>query len=134
MNDLTFHHIGIATNDIKGSISLYQKLGYTWRGESIFNDPIQNVCIAFMECRGHPLIELIAPIDEASPVFNILQRMRTTPYHTCYEVQDMTATIKEFKMLRFVPTSKPVPAVAFNGRLVCFLYHIHLGLLELLEK
>jgi hypothetical protein len=35
---------------------------------------------------------------------------------------------------RFLLVVKPVEAVAFNYRRVCFLYHKDTGLIELLEK
>lgn len=134
MLDLIFHHIGIATADLRQSIDIYEKLGYTWQENKIFEDPIQKVRIAFVKLEGHPLLELIEPLNDMSPINNILQKMRTTPYHTCYEVNDMEATVKYFKSIKFVQTVKPVPAIAFNGRLVCFLYHKHIGLVELLQK
>jgi methylmalonyl-CoA/ethylmalonyl-CoA epimerase len=133
MQALSFHHIGIATVNIEESIALYQKLGYEWQGETVIEDPIQKVLIAFMYRSGHPLIELVGGIDAESPIQAILQKSKTTPYHTCYEVPDIEKEIQNLKTLRFIPTTKPVPAIAFQNRLICFLYHRHFGLIELLQ-
>jgi methylmalonyl-CoA/ethylmalonyl-CoA epimerase len=134
MENLTFHHIGIATKKIDKSIKVYQSLGYELQDDKIVNDPIQNVMIAFMYRLGHPLIEIVAPVDETSPVFNILKKMKTTPYHTCYEVVDIEEAINNLKIKKFVVVQQPVKAIAFDNRLVSFLYHRDMGLVELLQN
>ena len=108
--DLEFHHIGVATRDLDASIGVYDAMGYT-RGLRI-TDPIQKVEVAFMERSGHPRIELIAPASADNPVNGILDKMGSTPYHTCYEVPGLDAAIKAFRRKHFRPLSKPVPAVA----------------------
>jgi methylmalonyl-CoA/ethylmalonyl-CoA epimerase len=130
---MTFHHIGVATYNLEKSIAGYQQIGYTWQDELIFEDPIQRVRIAFMINGGHPIIELVAPLDETAPVNKILEKSKTTPYHTCYEVADIQAKIGEWRKLRFIPLSQPVPAIAFDQRLICFMYHPDMGLIELLQ-
>jgi methylmalonyl-CoA/ethylmalonyl-CoA epimerase len=131
---MTFHHIGVATADIEKSIAIYQKMDYTWQSELVFTDTIQRVKLAFLEKKGMPLVELVAPIDETSPIHKILQKNGTIPYHTCYEVDNIEESIKHLKTLRFVPTTKPVPAIAFDNRLICFLYQPHFGIVELLQR
>tara|TARA_B100000767_G_C19775959_1_gene542618 strand:+ start:1072 stop:1479 length:408 start_codon:yes stop_codon:yes gene_type:complete len=132
--DLDFHHIGIATGDLEKSIELYEFMGYVTKGSRGIVDPIQRVKLAFMFKKNHPLIELVSPLDEESPVKTILNKMRTTPYHTCYETSDLEVTIKDFKKQRFVLVQKPTPAIAFNNKKIAFLYHKYIGLIELLEK
>lgn len=80
-----------------------------------------------------PLVELVSPLDKSSPVNNILRKVRTSPYHTCYEVEDITETSGELQAKRFGMVVEPVEAVAFEGRRVCFLYNTYVGLVELLE-
>ena len=113
---LQFHHIGIATDDIEKSISLYEVLGYVSQGLRTVIDPIQKVELAFMFRENHPLIELVSPLNDDSPVKSILNKMRTTPYHTCYEVPIIEETIKDLKKQRFILIQKPTPAIAFNNR------------------
>ena len=129
-----FHHIGIATDDIEKSISLYEVLGYVSQGLRTVIDPIQKVELAFMFRENHPLIELVSPLDDNSPVRSILSKMRTTPYHTCYEIPIIEETIKDLKKQRFILIQKPTPAIAFNNRRIAFLFHKNFGLIELLEK
>ena len=130
---MTFHHIGIATKDIEKTILKYNILGYELVSKKIF-DPIQNVYIVFMEKEGSPRVELVAPVNENSPILNILNKNGTIPYHFCYEVDNIEEEVKKLQKLKFILISKIVPAVAIENRLVCFLYNKEAGLIELLNK
>lgn len=129
---MEFHHIGIATKDIEKSALAYSLLGYQ-SGDLIY-DPIQRVNLCFLKQEGFPVIELVSPVEETSPVNNILSKNGTMPYHTCYAVGDITTEIEKFKKNKFLVVVSPVPAVAFDNRRVCFLYHKTSGLIELLEN
>ncbi len=130
--DLLFHHLGIATKEIDKTKSIYLNLGFI--STEIIFDPIQNVNICFLTKKDHPLLELVAPINEDSPVFNIIKKLGTTPYHICYEVDNLDEAIKNLKKQRFILTIAPVKAIAFKNRRICFLYNQQIGLTELLEK
>jgi methylmalonyl-CoA/ethylmalonyl-CoA epimerase len=129
---MEFHHIGIATIDIEKSAIAYSLFGY--RSGEIIYDPIQKVNLCFLEKERFPIIELVSPTEETSPVNNILSKNGTMPYHTCYEVDDMITEIANLKRKKFLVVVNPVPAVAFENRKVCFLYSKMTGLIELLEK
>jgi len=81
-----------------------------------------------------PLTELLAPVDESSPVTRILEKNGVCPYHCCYEVDDIDDAVARLRRMRYVATSKPVEAVALQGRRVCFLYNKKVGLIELVES
>lgn len=131
LESFRFHHIGIAVRDIDATAALYVKGGYN-RTESI-EDKIQNVYICWLVKDGMPTVELLAPIDEKSPVTATLEKMGVTPYHTCYEVDDLEASMKELRKQKYVLVSKPAEAVAIHGARVCFLYNKNVGLIELVE-
>ena len=130
--DFRYHHIGIAVNDIDVTAAVYTAAGYIMT-ETVF-DPLQNVHICFLKKKGMPMLELLAPEDETSPVFKILQKNGVTPYHFCYEVDDLDGAIKRLRKMRYVVVSKPLPAVAIDGRRVCFLFNRVVGLIEIVEK
>lgn len=132
LEDFRFHHIGIAVNDIEETASIYLSAGYE-KTETVY-DPIQNVHICFLRKEGMPVLELLAPNDESSPVYKILQKNGVTSYHICYEVENMDDAVARLRKMRYVATSKPVPAVAIGGRKVCFLYNKKIGLIELVES
>lgn len=132
MDGMKFHHIGIACKEIDKTAEAYAQFGYS-KGETIF-DPLQNINICFLYHHQMPLIELLSPADENSPVVQILEKNGVTPYHTCYAVKELDTAIKEFKRLRYVVVTKPKEACAIDGRRVVFLYNADMGLIELVEN
>lgn len=129
--EFRFHHIGVATYSIVQTAKYYKDAGYEVT-EMIF-DTIQNVNICFLYKKDNPSIELIEPISDLSPVTNILRKGGVSPYHFCYEVDDMNEAIVNLEKKRFVSLSEPVTAVAMRNRLICFLYNKEFGLLELVQ-
>jgi len=130
--DFIFHHIGIATPSIKETAGLYIDAGYSM-SEIIF-DSIQDVNISFLSKDNMPTIELLEPINETSPVLNIIKNSGVTPYHICYAVKDIEDAIKRLKQLKYIPLSSPVNAIAMYNRNICFLFNKDVGLIELVER
>ena len=129
---LKFHHIGVAVYCIHATASVYEQGGYK-RSQTIF-DPIQNVNICWLTRDGAPTIELLAPVNEQSPVNNILRKNGVCPYHTCYVVEDLEEAVASLRKQKYVFVGKPAEAVAFCGSRVCFLFHKDVGLIELVES
>ena len=132
LEELRFHHIGIACFSIDESKSFYEQLGY--HASSVVDDPVQSVRICFLENAGMPMLELLAPIDEKSPVNRILGTQGVTPYHICYETDDLEQAVTVLrKEQKFVRVSKPAPACAIGNRHVAFMFRKDVGLVELVE-
>lgn len=131
-NELRFHHVGIACRDIEATKPFYVNQGYV--ASPTVDDPLQDIRICFLDKPGMPRLELLAPVDEHSPVNRTLATSGVTPYHICYEVDDIGAAVKELRQQRFVCVSKPTPACAIKNRRVCFLYSQNVGLIELVES
>ncbi len=132
MLDLKFHHIGYAVKSIEQTSSFYIKQGWSITEQII--DPIQNTKIAFLNKENFPLIELVAPIDEQSPVVKTLDKVGVSPYHICYSVKDIEQTISELRKEKFIALFRPVKAVALNNKRICYLYNASAGLIELVEE
>ena len=128
---LTFHHIGIACRDIAKTQAFYLQMGYT--ASPIVEDPLQHVRISFLEKDGAPRLELLEPLDEINPVARTLDTVGVSPYHMCYEVQDIEAAIADLRRQRFLLVNGPVPACAMENRRIAFLYQRNNGLIELVE-
>lgn len=128
---MKFHHIGVAVKGIDATATVYEQGGYK-RSASIF-DPIQNVNICWLTKEGMPTVELLAPVDETSPVNKTLEKNGVTPYHTCYVVENIEETVAQLRKQKYVMVSKPAAAVAFCGSRVCFLFNKNVGLIELVE-
>ncbi|HEV7398480.1 MAG TPA: VOC family protein [Pyrinomonadaceae bacterium] len=132
MHDFIFHHVGIATSDIKSSIRFYEALGYI--SSDIYDDSVQKAVIALLKRPDSPLLELISPTDKASPVQGWVDRIRCGPYHVCYEVNNLEEGMSFLKERGSLVVYGPVPAIAFGLRQVAFLWGKDSGLTELLEK
>lgn len=131
LDSFKFHHIGVAVKDVEATAPIYEQGGYK-RSASIF-DPIQNVNICWLTKEGMPTVELLAPVDETSPVNKTLEKNGVTPYHTCYVVENIEEAVAQLRKQKYVMVSKPAEAVAFCGSRVCFLFNKNVGLIELVE-
>lgn len=131
LESFKFHHIGVAVKDIDKTAAMYVGGGYQ-KSEPIF-DPVQNVNICWLTKDGMPTVELLAPVDETSPVCKILEKNGVTPYHTCYMVDDIEQAIVDLRQQKYVLVSKPVEAVAIHNSKVAFLHHRQVGLIEIVE-
>lgn len=129
---LQFHHIGVATSNIENTATQYMNIGYEMEGTVTF-DPQQNINICFLKHPTMPLVELLSPVDDKSPVVQILQKNGVMPYHICYIADNLEDVIKQFRKLKYMIVSKPKPACAIRNKRVVFLYHRDMGLIELVE-
>ncbi|WP_297647024.1 VOC family protein [uncultured Treponema sp.] len=134
LSSFKFHHIGIAVKEIEATSALYVNAGY--KKSEDFLDSFQNVKICWLEKEGMPRCELLAPVDEKSPVVKTLEKNGVTPYHTCYEVEKIEEAIAELRKQRYVLVSASHEApgmMPFGGGKVAFLFHKDAGLIELVE-
>lgn len=131
---MTLHHYGFAAKDIIETARQYELIGFKRLNQEIILDPIQNVRLMFLKNENGPLLELVEPVKSGSPVSNILQKAGPTLYHSCYEVRSIAQTMNDLRKKGFISIINPVPAAAFDNRLICFMYHRFIGLIELLEK
>lgn len=131
LDSFKFHHIGVAVKSIDNTSAVYVAGGYA-KSSSIF-DSFQNVNICWLSKKGMPLVELLEPVYESSPVNKTLEKMGVTPYHTCYVVDNIEEAITTLRKQRYVALGNPVEAVAISGCKVCFLFNKNVGLIELVE-
>lgn len=128
---LTFHHIGIACREIAKTVGFYLTMGYI--AAPVVDDPLQHVRVCFLDKPGVPRLELLEPMDEDNPVSRILGSVGVSPYHICYEVQDIEEAIAELRRQRFLLVNGPVPACALDNRRIAFMFQKNTGLIELVE-
>ncbi len=132
LDNLKFHHIGVAVFSIEKTAKIYVEAGY--RQSATVFDSIQNVNICFLTKENMPTVELLEPVDEHSPVNDTLRKNGVTPYHTCYEASDLAQAATELQKKRIFPLGGATEAVAFGGRKVQFFYNKNIGLIEIVEK
>ena len=131
LNSFRFHHIGVVVKSIEQTASMYVAGDYL--KSAVTFDPVQNVNICWLSKDGMPLVELLEPVDESSPVCKTLEKNGVAPYHTCYMVDDIDVAVSELRKMKYVMVSKPEEAVAIQNSRVCFLFNRNIGLIELVE-
>ncbi|MFZ0977979.1 MAG: VOC family protein [Candidatus Acidiferrales bacterium] len=132
---MKLHHFGFVVKSIQDcGWSFAQALGASW-DEKIFFDPLQKVRVTFFEGRNNadPLIELVEPGGEDSPVTQFLQRGGGL-HHLCYEVDDLEGHLEFCKSVGNTIIRPPVPAVAFGGRRIAWAVTRKRLLVEFLER
>jgi len=130
---LTFHHMGLALRKEDEALKFLNGLGYDENTQ--LYDPEQKVFLRLCTAAGRPSVELVTAGEEDGPLTPILKRYNELIYHTCYETNDLEASLQamEDDGLRVMPVSPPKPAILFGGRNVSFYTVMGFGLIEILE-
>jgi len=131
----SFHHVGFAVASIeKLATSFAKSLGADWGGE-IIHDPLQRARVTFLYCgdEGNPAVELVEPAGEASPLHKFLSRGGGL-HHICYEVDSLDAQLRESRAAGCLVVKNPLPAAAFAGRRIAWVYTPEKLLVEYLER
>lgn len=137
-NKLNFKllHVGVAVPALgPAAESLAKLFGYKLVSGP-FDDPIQKVSVEFLAQSAEDTaeIELIAPAAEDSPIRSMLAKNGGGAYHLCFETSDIEAALAHAKALGCIIISPPVPAVAFQGRRIAWIYTRSRQLFEIVEQ
>ena len=132
---MEFDHVGIAVKNIEDYYhqTLNTALGIHQLSEIII-DPIQNCKIAFATSTNGVRLELIEPLNEDSPVNQILEKKKGGIYHLCFVANNFDDDVKKCLDNKFIALTKPQPAIAFNNRRIIFLSTPTFEIIELVEE
>ena len=111
-------HIGYLKGSIPKTSKVFEILGYT-AGNTI-NDNAQQTKICFLRKEGVPTIELVEPYESNKTMQKMLTKSGVTPYHICYEVEDIDIEFDELIAKNWTPLFKPVEAPAYDNRKICY--------------
>jgi methylmalonyl-CoA/ethylmalonyl-CoA epimerase len=128
------HHVGYVVGSIQAQVGGFAKsLGAYW-DEEIIHDPLQGAKVTFLRTPGDgdAEIELVEPAGQDSPVNRFLQKGGGL-HHLCYEVPNLAEHLKAMRAAGGVVVRPPLPAVAFQGRLIAWVWTRGKLLLEFLE-
>ena len=115
------HHVGMAVRSIDEAVPGIAKV----------KDPLQRVSVGFVDFSGLT-IELIEPIGDKSPIDNNLKRGNKL-LHLCIEVPSIKRAMEHCLKHGFRRISKREPAVAFDMRMIIWVFSPVFGLVELFE-
>ena len=133
MKILGIEHIGIAVNSIDKDAPFWKHiLNLPHRGtEAVEN---QGVTTDIYDT-GRGKVELLEAMDSGTPLGKFLENRGAGIHHVCFEVDNITNAIKEFKELNIQVLSNE-PTIGAEGYKVVFIHPKSTGgvLVELAEK
>jgi methylmalonyl-CoA/ethylmalonyl-CoA epimerase len=135
MNNLRFHHLGVAVADIDKALEIYQDIfGYVKLSDPI-EEPGEKVKVCFLgeDDFSGIAIELVMPLADDSPVSKILAKGMSA-YHLCYEVDDLIEALATVRSKGCILLQEPSPRVTYEGRRVAWFYTPTRQLVELVES
>ncbi len=95
---------------------------------------MNGVCVQFGQSKDKFCYELITPIDNKSPVYNVLLNKKNILNHIAYIVDEIAVCSEELLSNKFIPLGEPNKAVAYGLKRVQFFYSKEFGyILELIE-
>jgi methylmalonyl-CoA/ethylmalonyl-CoA epimerase len=130
-----FHHVGFVVASIANSVhGIASVLQMDW-DEQVFHDPNQGVHVTFLKGRhaGDPLWELVEPADGKSPVQSFAAKGGGL-HHVCYVADNLEQALAGARSSGAIVTRPPMPAVAFGGRRIAWVYTKNRLLIEYLER
>ena len=132
IENLRFHHIGIACNNLEKELENFSFLGYKKEG-AFFIDKNQGIKGIFITANDQPRMELLINFGEKGTLNSLLQK-GIKMYHICYETDDIFKSIQALESIGAKLIISPVEAVAFNNKMITFLMLPNMLLIELAEK
>lgn len=96
-------------------------------------DRYRDVDIVFLTKDGYR-IELVSPRGKESVVGKLITRIGNSPYHICYEVDNLDETVDTLRHEGYVICSERNVAPALDNREAIFMINHNVGMIELVEK
>jgi hypothetical protein len=128
------HHVGYVVKSIEAQVGGFMKsLGASW-DQQIIHDPLQGAKVTFLVTPGpgDAQIELVEPAGDNSPVSGFLKKCGGL-HHLCYEVDELAEQLKASRAAGCIIVRAPLPAAAFENRLIAWAWTREKLLLEFLE-
>jgi hypothetical protein len=129
-NDLTFHHVGVATDSIAIESEVWVSLGYRFESEP-FTDHALSIRGQFMISSNGNRVELLEPTNGLSTLTPWLRR-RVKFYHMGYLAKSFDKTIVDFVAKGATVTRPPMTSIYFK-RKIAFLMMPNIALVELID-
>jgi methylmalonyl-CoA/ethylmalonyl-CoA epimerase len=113
-------HIGIVVKSIEHGIEYWEKVfDYKQMTEIVINTR-QKVKVVFLTKENSPLIKLIEPTDETSPVYKVAIKGGGL-HHLGFHCKDINEEITRLKSLGLRVITNPQPGEAFENNQIAFL-------------
>lgn len=133
MIDAPIDHVAIVVKDLDEALALYtQTLGFSL----VYREVVADQGVEAVGVRtGDAVIELLRPLDEASPIAKYRGDAQTKLHHTAYRVTDIRAELERLRQagVRLIDER---PRRGAHGNAVAFLHPKSTGgvLIELCQR
>ncbi|MFB6093481.1 MAG: methylmalonyl-CoA epimerase [Halanaeroarchaeum sp.] len=123
-------HVGVATDDVEGFVSLYEEV---FELEVAHTETVDGMEVAFLDL-GESFLEVLEPIEDDAAIASFLERNGPGMHHVAFAVEDLVTTLEAVRA-REVETIDDEPRAGAWGHDVAFLHPSSTGgvLVELLE-
>jgi methylmalonyl-CoA/ethylmalonyl-CoA epimerase len=128
-----FDHIGIIVKDLPEGQRHFSELFRICRWTNVFEDQVNNVWAQFGEDQSGTCFELIAPLNEQSPIASALSKGTTILNHIAFLVTSIDTEVERLCALGCLPIGEPKPGIAYRGQRIQFLMSPLLFIFELIE-
>jgi methylmalonyl-CoA/ethylmalonyl-CoA epimerase len=138
---MKIHHIGYLVKDIESAAMSLELLGYARKGDICY-DETRDADMLFLENDGYR-IELVAPRSESSVAWNLLKKHGNSPYHICYETDNIMEESERLKARGYITLSTEANAPAITEVMdsdesvaysVAFFMGRDIGMIELVAR
>ena len=127
------NHVGIAVPSLEEAMETYRTLYGATDITTPFDMPAQGVKVCFVNLPNSQ-IELIEPLDEASPIWNFIQKNpKGGQHHVCFEVEDIHEAVEAMQTRGATVLGEP--RIGAHGTLIVFVHPKNSNgvLIELME-
>jgi methylmalonyl-CoA epimerase len=131
--DAPIDHVAIVVADLEATLALYtQILGFS----VVYRETVSDQGVEAVGLRSGPaLIELLRPLDPASPIATFRGGAETKLHHTAFRVDDIRAELARLRAAG-VRLIDEVPRPGAHGNVIAFLHPKSTGgvLIELCQR
>ena len=114
------NHVGVAVPDIEQACETYRSLYGATDITVPFDMPEQGVKVCFVNLPNSQ-IELIEPLNDASPIANFLKKNPAGgQHHVCFEVVDINQAVTEMEKRGATVLGKP--RIGAHGTMIIFVH------------
>lgn len=129
---MKIHHVGFLAVNGKETVKGFLEQGAVLEQKESY-DSFRKINITFI-LMGEYRIEIIEPADENSPFYPLLKKYKNSPYHFCYEVNELEPEMERLQKNGCFVLDNPMEAPCIDNRKVAFLMSPNMGVLELVEN
>lgn len=131
VGDFDFHHIGVATSDIRKEFAVFSLFGYTKEGEE-FEDSEQGIKGQFIVAKNQPRLELLSNLQGSNTISEFIER-NNKMYHFGYTTTNIDKAY-EVLLNSKAHVISPMKQSVYFGKRICFLLMSNRFIIELIEK